>query len=57
MAQNVVFCLPEGYLGADHLIPGGWLWFFFCEKKYVQQKMKNKQFVQLLVEKNSLLMK
>ena len=56
MAQNVVFCLAEGYLGADHLIPGGWLWFFsmqrsfvffkdyylFCEKKYVQQKMKNK---------------
>ena len=28
-------------LGADHLIPGGGVWFF-VKKKFVQQKMENK---------------
>ena len=48
--NEVLAIISVVQLGADHLIPGGGLWFF-CEKKILQQILENKKSVQLLVVK------
>ena len=52
--NRIVSAWPRQLLGADHLIPGGGVWFFFLIKLFFSFHQENKTFIFLLEQKQTI---